>query len=293
MRVFLAGAHFDESALVRRVLLELGAEVVDAHDVVAGAAWSEQITRWADDVDAAVAVLPDTRGARYESVLVEVGIALGRGLPLLVLVGDDPAPVPLLLPDVPSARTNFQNVDALRFRLDLFLRRLTTETASAPWHAEAEPVDVEELRRSLDHIRESPSSGRGQRYEAWVVGLFRSAGAEAVIPRNPDDRGFDLVAALPGVSPEPGPLVVEVKATARPQHLMDAALRLQHQVLRERAGLGLLLFEDRHVSSAFAFPTVPMVVAMGLNELPISLERHDGSLSRVLRAARNEAVHRL
>jgi hypothetical protein len=99
--------------LVREVLVDLGAEVLDPRIVVTGMRWSEQLAGWLNDVDAVVAVLTGSRGGRNESVLVEVGIALGRGLPLLVLRGDEPAPVPLDLADVLSVRTGLQNVEAI------------------------------------------------------------------------------------------------------------------------------------------------------------------------------------
>jgi hypothetical protein len=290
-RVFLTATSPDESTLVREVLFDLGAEVLDARTVVLGTRWSERLARWWNDVDAAVAVLTGSRGGR-ENVVFELGIALGRGLPLLVLQGDEPAQLPLELTEVLSARTNLQNAEALRFHLELFLDRLSSGTAIKPPPPEPHRVDVGELRRSLDELRRS-SKPRGQDYEQWVARLFRLAGADVVEPRDPEDRGFDLAVALPGVSPEPGPLFVEVKVPAQPLDLAGATSRLHELVLRERAGLGLLLFEDRRLRYGFGFQTTPMVVAMGFDELLFSLERHDGSLTRALYAARNESVHRL
>lgn len=290
MRVVVLGATRDEWALVLEVLVDLGAEVLGpGMDIPAGTLWSD-LPGW-NDADAVVAVLTGSRRGR-ENVLVEVGIALGRGLPLLVLQGDDePAPLPLQLAEVSSARTNLRNAEALRFHLQLFLRRLSSEAQIEPRPPEAHRVDVEELRRSLEKLRRSSGTRRGHEYELWVVQLFRLAGADVAEPANPRDRGFDLAVALPGVSAEPGPLLVEVKVPAQPLDLAGAAFRLQELVLRERAGLGLLLFEDRHLRYGFGVQTTPMVVAMGFDELLFSLERHDGSLTGALRTARNESVH--
>jgi hypothetical protein len=292
MRVVVIGASPDESTLVREVLVDLGAEVLDLRIVVAGMRWSD-VAGWWKDVDAVVAVLTTRGGRYYESILVELGIALGRGLPLLVLQGDDPAPLPVQLEEVSSARTNLQNAEALRFHLELFLRRASARTFIKPPPPEPQRVDVEELRRTLDELRRSPPQTRGQNYELWVAHLFRLAGADVVEPRSPEDRGFDLAVALPGVSAEPGPLLVEVKVSARSLDLAGAASRLQELVLRERAGLGLLLFDDRRLDHGLRVRVVPGVVAMGLDELLSSLDRYDGSLTRVLYTARSESVHGL
>jgi hypothetical protein len=296
MRVAVIGATSRESALVQEVLLDLGAEVLDPRTIRPRTQWSEHLAGWWKDVDvdAVVAVLTAGGGRYYESILFELGIAFGRRLPLLVLQGDEPTPLPIDLAEVSSARTNLQNAEALRFHLELFLHRVSAGMATEPPPAEAHRVDVEELRRSLDELRRSRSpKTRGQDYERWVVRLFRLAGADVVESRSPRERGFDLAVALPGVSPDPSPLLVEVKVTARPLDLTDAAFRLQELVLRERAGLGLLLYEDGSVSYEFGVRIAPIVLAMALDELLFLLGRHDGSLTEALRTARNEAVHRL
>jgi hypothetical protein len=289
MRVAVIGATPDERALVLEVLDDLGAEVWSPRVIEAGTLWSDP-ARWWEDVDAVVAVFTGSRRGR-ENVLIELGIALGRGLPLLLLQGDEPAPLPLDLAEVSSARTNLQNAEALRFHLELFLRRVSAGTAVKPPPPEAHRIDVENVRRSLDELRRSGASGHD--YERWVAGLFRAAGADLVESRSPEARGFDLAVALSGVSPEPGPLLVEVKVPAARLDLAAAASQLQELVLRERAGLGLLLFEGwRPPEYGLGLRTL-MVVAMAFDELLLRLERHDGSLSRALRTARNEAVHGL
>lgn len=209
-----------------------------------------------------------------------------------MLQADESSPLPLQLAEVLSARTNLQSAEALRFHLELFLRRLSSGTAIKPPPPEPRRVDVEELRRTLDELRRSPET-RGQNYELWVAALFRLAGADVVETGKRLDRGFDLAVALPGFSAEPGPLLVEVKVAALPRDLARAGFRLQELVLRERAGLGLLLFEGDSLRYGFGVQPIPMVVAMGFDELLFSLERHDGSLTRALHTARSESVHRL
>jgi hypothetical protein len=251
-----------------------------------------------------VVLIPLSRGD-YERTLIEAGIALGRQVPLLILTEYE-APSELhQVAKVAEMHGILLNPEALRFHLSLFLKSLSASgEGREPWvlsqsrhfdrwlSNQSSHFDLKPFRLRLEEIRKLPTGGaKGSKYEEWVADVFRASGAEVAVPTGLKDRGFDLAVAMPDLEFRTGPLVVEVKLSSSPRALTDAALRLQYLVLQERAGLGLLLYEDEHLPKTFALQVVPMVVSLGFNDLVRQLERE--TLAQVLIQARNEAVHRL
>ena len=292
MRVYVPESRRADLLVLRSVLQELEAEIVDADDL-SSVTWGRKLAPAWEEVDAVVAVITGQQGGRSETALVEAGIAIGRGIPLLVL-SDEEVPLPLLaggrVADI--TERGLLSAETLRFHLSLFLRRVERGESPVVREDAAREIDVRAARGRLAAVRQLPPPQRALQYEQWAEDLFRTAGGQVVSARDSGSRGFDFVASVPGFELTQGPLVVEVKGTLRADHLQDAALRLQYLVLTERAALGLLLFDDEEIHPNFALQTVPMVVVLGVGELLDLLERRK-SLTRVLIHARNEAVHRI
>ncbi len=292
MRVYISAPSRVDLSTLKMVLAELNVQYVPTEDAHVAARSSDE--DW-PSVDAVLAVLSNLGDAHHEQVYFEAGLALGRGIPVLLLADQDYHPrVPALAATL-FVRANLANPEALRFHLGLWLRKVaqpnTGEGRSQP-RLQGQQVDVPRLRDSLSRLRGQVSgTARGRALELWVGDLFRSGGGDLVAPSDPADRGFDFVADLPGLSPRTGPLVVQVKSTTSPRALVAAALHLQSQVLQQRAGLGLLLFDDDDLPLHFALQVVPMVISFGADELLRELEH--ASLADVLARSRDEAVHRL
>ncbi len=240
--------------------------------------------------DAVVVVLSALQDSAR--VFFEAGVALGLGLPLLVMAEADADSGPLKGLSVAQLPGGTRNEEALRFHLGLFI---TSAARAAPAQVKRPPsplkINLLEQRAKLDALHRE-GSANGRMLERWAVDLFRAGGAKVAEASNPSNRGLDLVAELEGLN-LPGPLVVEVKG-GKPssRRLLEAALQLQYLVLQERAGLGLLLFDDAAMPAGFALQVVPMVVCLGAAE-PLSMMEQHGSLADAMRSARNEAVHQL
>jgi hypothetical protein len=290
MRVYLSAPHGAERSLLRAVLTELGAEVVTAVDTV-GASWQNPIA-W-EGVDAAVVVLEAVEHTENERVLVDTGIAIGKKLPLLVLAEDDDLSGDFFgIARVVELRGR-PNAEALRFHFGLFLNYLQVEGQRDVRPAtQARDLDIRPFRARLDRVREESHGTSLVSYKNWAADLFRSAGADIAIPKDPEGRGFDFVAAIPDLDLRSGgPLVVKVDPSSATRELTDTAFNLQFLVLREQAGLGMLVFEDAGLPQSFMIQVVPRVVSIGAGELLRELERE--TLAQVVIRARDEAVQRL
>lgn len=286
MRVYLSAPGGVDVSAFRDVLARLGAEIVPP---TGGEHW-QTLETW-EGVDAAVVVLMPLSRADDERLFMEAGIALGRQIPLIVFTEHEISPVAFQMTEIVQIRATRMNSESLWFHLSLFLKRLSTSgERSNPSPPERPPrFDVRPFRERLVDIRRLPSQSKSRDYEEWVADLLKSAGAEIAAPTDSQRRGFDLVASVPALDSKIGPLVVEVKRSSSPEVLTDAALGLQYLVLQERAGFGLLLYEDEDLPRSFALHSVPMVLSLGFDELLSELE-HEALTDVVLRA-RNKAVH--
>jgi Restriction endonuclease len=292
VRVFLSvPARVDTSAL-RRVIEATGDTVVDYEDVNGSVReWLGSRAAW-KGVDAVVAVAGLADGTRSDTVLIESGVALGRGIPLLVIYEDDSSLTAAWPPSVTIARTSLLNAEALSFHLKLFLakiRRGPEKISTRPPRAPS--IDVAQARRQLAQIREEHGAARGLALERWLAELFRASNVEAAEPAG-GDRGFDFVLTLSEQAPSLGPIVVEVKSSTSPRRLWEVASRLHQVVLQERAALGLVLVDDDKTLGRFPIQEVPLVAVLGADELLDAISRQ-GSLSAVLVRLRNVAVHGL
>lgn len=304
MRVYLSAPQGADLSVLRDVLTDLGAEVVTSSDSD-GTRW-RSLPAW-EGVDAAVVVLIPLSRGDYQRTLVEAGIALGLRVPLLILTEYGTPSDLYQVAKVVEMQGILLNPDALRFHLSLFLKSLSaTGEGREPWALsqslhfdhwlsnQTSHFDLKPFRSRLEEIRKLPTRAgkKYSKYEEWVADLFRAAGADVARPTTDlKDRGFDFAVAMPDLDFRTGPLVIEVKLSNSPKTLADAALRLQYLVLQERAGLGLLLYEDEDLPKAFVLQVVPMVVSLGFNDLVRQLEHE--TLAQVILQARDEAVHRL
>lgn len=272
------------NALLRHVLSGLHHRVQDTGTAGAGTLLANQT--WRADVMVAAMVAGRSSRQRYGAVGVEIGIALERGLPIL-LVAKAGLSLPFLagIPRVDYA----DDEDLLTAQLDLLLQ------------AVAEGSQRERFSRAGISPVRSVSTGSSPRarerdFEERVGALLQATGAEVLaqvqLPGAADRPDFTLF--FPHSANNLGVVLVEAKviptirerAAAR-RILIEAARRLSQRVLASRSGLGLLIYEGPIVG----LPPTPMTVAFSMDELEERLAA--GNLDQVLRQARNEAIHAL
>ncbi|MBL7491557.1 hypothetical protein I6A60_39145 [Frankia sp. AgB1.9] len=286
----IAPVTADLTAL-RVVFEELDTDITTTTDLLVGA---QLATVPLDKFDLAAAVLPAAEPdglpvSVLAALYLEMGIALGRGLPLIVLAEDTDAE----LPGIGDAAANawliagVSDEASLRLHLSLFV-----QVAAMQRHASETG-----FRRGLtpplatparETTAESPTT-HALRLEQEVIDLLRDSGAlveEAV--RFPHDAGVDAAVVIPGTEQVLGPVLVEVKAQ-RDLDLARVTRDLAEAVLARGASLGLLVY-DGAPRTPRPLGRLPVVV-LHIDELRRALP--GPALGRWLIDVRNRIVHGL
>jgi hypothetical protein len=290
--LLIAPPELDLSVLLT-ALADRAVGVDSTSDIGAGVALARVAL---DQFDFGVAVVPSGIGERsvgLSAIYLEIGVATGRGLPLLI-VAEPPGPPLPALAGLTTVIISLDNEEALRLQLGLFLHQVE---AGLPTRQVEEPPTTQHLVPSaylarLQAARDSAPAQRGMALERLLGDLFRDAGAEVEqrAPGGPDD-GVDIAAFIPGEEQRLGTLMIQVKSGVLTGPAMEQEQqKLSLQVLQARAGLGLLIY-DQATSGAREAPSAPLVLRIGIDELLSELEGR--SLTAVLAQARNRAVHRM
>jgi hypothetical protein len=279
-------------SVLRAVLTERGVDIESSSDVGAGVTLADApLARY----DFAIAVIPadHQRDASLPAIYVEIGVAVGRGLPLLVVAGPSIPPSPALSGATTIVLTQLGNEEALRLHLGLFLRQVeAAPRAQSPARPPAAPTPSVPAAYAarLRTARGLPGGLKGADFEQLVGDLLREAGAQAE-ERSPwePDEGIDIAAFIPGEEQRLGAVMIQVKSGTLTSHALQATQReLSAQVLQVGAGLGLLVY-DQVTPDARKVPPAPLVSRLGIDQLLAELQTKP--LSAVLTQARNRAVH--
>ena len=219
------------------------------------------------------------------AVLIEIGIAIGRGLPILVVATQE-STTPAMLTDVFVVRCKTDDSAKLILPLKLFLR---SEPHELPPHpaARLHRPDIDRFRGRLDSVvKDNPR--RGLEFERLVADLFRQLGAHVEEQSQVPIGGRpDLAIFIPGEEEQLGMVIIELKFGNSIDSLGRAANQLQRFVLEIGSGLGLLLYTGQERP----LPTWPMVVALSMDRFLSELEHY--GLAEILVRVRNEAIHNL
>jgi hypothetical protein len=280
-------------SVLRAVLTDYAVDIDSTSDIGAGVVLAGVPLA---QYDFAVAVIPADH-KRHEAALaaiyIEIGVAVARGLPLIVIAGTSIPASPALAGATTIVMTELGNEEALRLHLGVFLRQVQTAPRteqSVRLPASSAPSVPAAYMTRLQAVRESPEGLRGAEFERLVGDLLREAGAQAE-ERSPwePDGGVDIAAFIPGEEQRLGAVVIQVKSGTLTSHALRATQHeLSAYVLQAGAGLGLLVY-DQIAPGARKVPPAPQVFSLGIDQLLAELETKP--LSTVLTQARNHAVH--
>lgn len=280
-------------SVLRTVLTDHAVDVVATSDVGAGVALAGVPM---GPYDFAVAVIPadhERREAALAAIYIEIGVAVARGLPLIVIAETSIPASPALASATTIIFTELGNQEALRLHLGVLLRQLQAAPRAdqpARLPTSAAPLVPAAFLMRLQAVRESPGGLRGAQFERLVGDLLREAGAQAE-GRSPwePDGGADIAAFIPGEEQRLGAVVIQVKSGTLTSHALRAAQQeLSAYVLQAGARLGLLVY-DQIAPGASMVPPAPQVFSLGIDQLLAELATRP--LSAVLTQARNRAAH--
>jgi hypothetical protein len=280
----IAPSYANLSAL-RAVLEEMDTGFTTTAQLLVGA---QLATVALDMFDFAVAVLPtgrpDETATTPSALYLEAGIALGRGLPLIVLAEDADADLPGtgdLASDVWTV-AGVKDEASLRLHLSLFRKVL-----SARRHARGADVRYASPAPVLP-VQLGESAGIGaQRFEDLVLFLLQASGALVEEPHGDGGgHGVDAAILVAGAERALGPVLIEAKAL-RGRGLPAAMRQLASFVIERGASLGLVVYDGPQQERP-PLSGLP-VLAMQVDELRRQVE--GGTLGRTLIQARNSFVH--
>jgi len=283
----IAPSYADLTAL-RTVLAELGITATATTQLLVGA---QLATVPLDEFSFAVAVLPASGpdgipAPTPATIFLEAGIALGRGVPLIVLAEDPDEDLPVLGGVAGNVWTIVGAKDeaSIRLHLTLFTKVLETHRPVRDSVPRLEPSAAPSVTPPAE-----TTGRRDQSLQQEVLGLLQAGGAkvesQAVVSGG--DR-VDAVALIPGTERVLGPVLIEV--TVRRGHGLSAAVnQLAAFLTRSGATFGLVVYDGPRLEPgpASGFP----IAAMHIDELREHV-RH-GSLGSALVYIRNAAVHGL
>lgn len=288
MRCILSSPAGADLTAIGGTLDARGIDTVSTYELGAGAALAD-----ADlgGFDFAVAVLPrerDNLTTGIAAIFVEIGILIGRRVPLLLIVAP-PEPPPPALSALNYIYTDLDNWDALNFHVDLFLKNVPqSDRESIPAQPKPPAIDVERFRDYFANLQGYKQADRSLRFEQGVVELLRECGA-IVEDRIGHDDPVDIAAYIPGYEKSLGTFVVQVKpGLLSANGYWDVQRRLGEYVIISRSGLGVLVYENI-TQDASDVGTTPLVISLGVFELLSLLQK--STLGRVLLNARNSAIH--
>ena len=244
-----------------------------------------------DEFSFAVAVLPasgpdGTRATTPATIFLEAGIALGRGMPLIVLAEDPDEDLPVLGGLASNVWTiaGAKDEASIRLHLTLFTKVLEIHRPAR----DSVPRLETSAAPSVTPSTETPGR-RDQSLQEEVFGLLQAAGAkvESEAVSSGGDR-VDAAALIPGAEAALGPVLIEVKALQG--HGLSAAVnQLAAFLARSGAMLGLVVYDGPRQQPGPA--TGFLIVAMHIDELREQVRRR--SLGSTLVHFRNTAAHGL
>jgi hypothetical protein len=278
----IAPSYADLSAL-RTVLAELGITATATTRLLVGA---QLATVLLDEFSFAVAVLPssgpdETRATARANIFLEAGIALGRGLPLIVLAEDPDEDLPALGGLASNVWTiaGAKDEASIRLHLTLFTKVLETHSRARDPGPRPEVPAALTVTPSFAPIRR-----RDQSLEEEVISLLEAGGAK--VESKAGDNRVDAAALIPGAERVLGPVPIEVKSL-QGRGLPEVVKQLAAYLARSRAMFGLVVYDGprQEADAPSGFP----IVALHIDELRERVS--DGSLGSTLIYIRNTAVH--
>jgi hypothetical protein len=281
MRVLITADLSTARRQLQAALESGGHTVLDSTELGAGALLAA--ADW--DVDAVVAGFFASRPTQRQlgAVLVEAGVALGRGIPVLLLTrAGVQAPA---LTGVPRIEANLEDLETLALKLDMVLQGVH---GGVPRQAAVEAVVSPRITAEIARVT-------GYELKQTVAGILQVSSSAVFTEARSDSPagGADFAFYFKGREADLGLVLIEVKqirGSEWQRRIREASHQLARYVAQANAGFGLVIYDGDSLPLQLRTAD-PFVVAISLESLQIDLEQR--SLVDVVWRLRNEAIHGL
>ncbi|MCM3883166.1 hypothetical protein [Frankia sp. R82] len=282
--------NYADLSVLRTVLGELDTKLTATSQLLAGTQLADlPLNRF----DYAVAVLPLTepggmRATTPPAIYVEMGIVLGRGLPLFAMIEDldeDLLQLGGLASDVWIEVGTYSN-DRLRLQLGLFTQVMSERRRVSGAPSPEDSPSAQTAARSPGIAVDLDVALRTMDVERRALALLRASGARVMEPPRAEQGQVDAAVLIPGTERLLGPILVEVKNQRGNVSLTEAFKQLVVIMGQRRATFGLLIYDGPYQDP----PPMPYpIVVMHVDDLHNEVAR--GTLGHTLVRARNDLVH--
>lgn len=275
---FISAPFGVDTSLIRSALEANGIRWLDQTSLGLSTSWLEKLDSVLQRTDFICAVLPETR---HGNILFELGIAYGKGKPILVFVGPS-ADVPADLTSLTYVRANATDANVIDRALVTFLTHAKKRRQSRT------PLGSTPKTKSI----QTSTTFYGHELEQRTASLLQDAGFIVSLPTEAKDTGADFAVWADDLQSALGnPLLVEVKGgSLTRQRIEAAAARLRLYVEKTHGRCALLVYWDKHQRE---FPIAstgwPLIIQMSGEELTRLVKEQ--RLSRELLRRRNAAAH--
>ena len=282
-KCFISAAYGANLAVLQRVLDQNRIDWQWAESVPSRKPLFDSVKEAIKKSDFVVCVLADS--APNPNIMLELGIAIGHDLPLLLLSTVKSA-IPFSLSTFSHFETDLQDEKVLSFQLDLFLRSLTAKDNSKRTTASKSSSANVSAKSDQSPVRFHSA------LEQTVVSVIQRAGGRVTIPSLSDKSATpDLLMWLPQQDKELfNPAAVEVKTSIRAQDIRTIQLRLAEFVRASNMGCGLIVVNSFNVEKSLQrLLPIPYTFVIGLSEFESKLLQAE--LAPWLKRERNRIVH--
>lgn len=277
---FISAPFGTDTASLRDALNRRNVRWADATTIPAAGNLTEAITGAIGKSDFFCLVAPDERRS---NVFFELGIAVGKGKPVLAFVQSSEA---MPFDAATYFRLSLSNTSEVERAIDTFLQH------SKPVSKKQRPAGSTKTASGLATRNSATLSGLAA--EERTAELFRQAGFIVSTQPVHHDRGADLAVWIDELGPSlAGPLIVQVKSGGMSaDNFHRAESQLREYVAKAHSLCGLLVYWN---ADAPPLPkdsqrgVLPLVVSMSGERLGTLLE--NGEFARELTQLRNAAVH--
>ncbi len=286
MNCFIAAPGMTDTTVLRSVLQELGVHPYDAYDFQQDTFVVDVVNRRMDEADFVIGVA----SGEHSNTYYEIGLAVGKGKPVLILVTEDE--VPNYAFNHVNLRVDLTDRTLLFVTLKEFVSRVKSRLVPQVSIGDVTDIVPHDIEPYLTRIRTMRGEARSTDVESIIKNLLIDCGLTFEISDTSQERAVDFAVWADNLNQTVGnPIFIETKVGRIDEKMLRQAanqLRLAMSDSRARAGIVLYLDKEGH---RFTSPNSlePFVVLWDIEDFIFQVGKL--GFARALLTRRKEIAH--